>query len=466
MKTKRSIAFMLTVILTVSVFFAVPSYATTEAPKIIGEAAYVMDMTTGKVLYELNADERYYPASTTKMLTAILAIENLDLDKKLTCDDEVAATRGSVLGLKNGEEVNIKQLLYATMVRSANDGAVALAKAVSPNIESFSALMNQKAHELGCTNSNFVNPSGLHDNEHYSTAHDLARIARYCMQNEVFRDVVKQPDYTLPPTNLSDARQVVSTNRMLYDVDDANRIYVGGELRYCKYDYCIGIKTGYTPEAQGCLVSAATKNGTTILCVVLKSDDFGRFSDSISLLDWAFANYRTMNVMSAGTTLGAIKVRFGEFNKVGVELAKDIVRTVPAEMSNSSVTTELELKEQLEAPVSKGQEVGQLVLYEGGVEKDRFKVVASEDIKEGGFLSRFYVEDATARRILYTVVGVIVFIFALLVAYVLIKRAEIKRKKARRAAKLKAKQAEEARRRQMWEREYDERFRRYIDPDE
>ena len=173
-----------------------------------------------------------------------------------------------------------------------------------------------------------------------------------------------------------------------------------------------------------------------------------------------------MNVMSAGTTLGAIKVRFGEFNKVGVELAKDIVRTVPAEMSNSSVTTELELKELLEAPVSKGQEVGQLVLYEGGVEKDRFKVVASEDIKEGGFLSRFYVEDATARRILYTVVGVIVFIFALLVAYVLIKRAEIKRKKARRAAKLKAKQAEEARRRQMWEREYDERFRRYIDPDE
>lgn len=463
---KRIVSFILTVVMLTSVFFIVPSYAETPVPSIEAEAAIVMDMSTGKILYEVNADEKMYPASTTKMMTAILALENLDIDKKLTCDDEVAATKGSVLGLKNGEEVPIRQLLYATMVRSANDGAVALAKAVAPNVESFADMMNLKALELGCTGTHFVNPSGLHDDEHYSTAHDLALIANYCMQNETFRDIVIQPNYTLPATNLSEPRSVDSTNLMLYDTNDANRIYVGNELRYCKYDDCIGIKTGYTPEAQGCLVSAATKHGTSILCVVLKSSNYGRFADSIKLLDWAFANYRTVNVMSAGTTFSAIRVKRGAVNKVGIELADDIIRTIPSEASDSVVSTELQLEEELTAPVSKGQKVGVLILYESGIEKERFKVVATEDVSEGGILSNFYIEDATAKRIGLTVLGVFLFIVALLVSYVLIKRAELKRKKARRAAKLKAKQEEEARRRQMWEREYDERYHRYTDPDE
>ncbi len=463
---KKFAAFVLTVVMLVSVFFVMPVYGASDAPKIIGESALVMDMTTGKVLYELNADARMFPASTTKMMTAILAIENLNLDNKLTCDDEVAATKGSVLGLKNGEEVNIKALLYATMVRSANDGAVALAKAVSPNVESFANLMNKKAYELGCKDTHFVNPSGLHNDDHYSTARDLALIARYCMQNEVFRDVVKQPSFTLPATNMSDARSVTSTNLMLFDTTDANRIYVGNELRYCKYDDCIGIKTGYTPEAQGCLVSAATRKGTTILCVVLKSDNYGRFSDSINLLEWAFKNYRTLNVMTAGTTLGAIKVKRGEFNKVEVELTEDIILTVPAEAADSVISTELQVEEELEAPVSAGQKVGELVVYESGIQKESYKVVACSDVEEGGILSNFYVEDATAKRIFFSIIGVIAFIFVLLVSYVLIKRAENKRKRARRAAKLKAKQAEEARRRQMWEKEYNERFHRYTDPDD
>ena len=463
---KRCITVLLAVMMLLSVFFIVPSYAATQLPAIEGEAFLVMDMTTGKILTSQNADEKMYPASTTKMITAILALENLDMNHVITVSSNAADTKGTILGLKTGEQLTVKNILYAMMVKSANDCAVALAEEMAGNIESFAVMMNQKAAEIGCTSTNFVTPNGLHDENHYSTASDLAKIALYCMQNETFRDIVQTIEYSVPATNVSpEIRTVKNTNLLLYDEDDANRIYVNNELRYCKYDGCIGIKTGQTPEAQGCLVAAAEKHGTKILTVVLKSSTYGRFADSIKLLDWGFTNYRTLTVMTAGKDMGEIKVKKGEFNKVGTELSETLIFTIPSEASDAIITPEIQLEEELIAPVSKGAVVGHVVISEGGKKLGTYDIVASEDIKEGGVLSNFYIEDATAKKILISIIGVFVFLILLLVIYVLLKRREIRIKKERRAAKLKAKLEEEQRRKALWERQYDDKYRQHYHDD-
>ncbi|MDO5331576.1 MAG: serine hydrolase, partial [Bacillota bacterium] len=208
---KKVLSIILSILLIFSGTFC--SFAESEIPlKLYSDAALVCDMTTGEIIYSLNADELRYPASTTKMLTAILALENLDLEDTVTVDKEAAGVGGNSLKLKSGEKFKVKDLLYGTLVISANDGAVALAKKVSGSVEEFAKLMNKKAIEIGCTSSNFVNPNGLHDDNHYTTARDLALIAMYCMKNETFREIVSLPSYTVPATNLSEERVVENTN--------------------------------------------------------------------------------------------------------------------------------------------------------------------------------------------------------------------------------------------------------------
>ena len=450
----------------VSVFFAIPAYGLTPEPTLEGESAILLDLTTGEILYELNADARQYPASTTKMMTAILTLEKLDLNKILTMDDEVHATGGSVIGLKDGENISVNDLLNALLVRSANDCGVALAKGISGSVAGFADLMNEKAKELGCKGTHFSNPHGLHSDDHYTTARDLSLIAQYCMQNKTFREIVKQSTYTVPETNKNPEVTVVNTNYLLYDQNDSNRVYIGNELRYCKYDGCIGIKTGYTSQAGGCLVAAATRDNTTLLSVVLKSSTYGRFADSIKLLDWGFENYRTMDVAKAGEDLGVIPVKKGEFNKVAVELADDITVTVSNEASNDFVRTEARLDESVRAPFDAGTVVGKYVVIEGGIETETHDIITSGGIAEGMFLSNFGIEDSVSRKIKFTIIGIIATLFAALVIWVLYKRHETKVKRARRDAKRAAYRAEQARLRAEWEAQYDRRYEKEVPPDE
>ncbi len=462
---KRLLSLLLSVLMLLPVFCVLPVSAATEAPKLEAEAALVMDMTTGAVLHAQNADEKMYPASTTKMMTAILALEMLDMKTVITIDDECAALTNKDFGLKSGEELTVKDLLNVMLVLSDNGCAAALAKEAGGNLESFIVKMNAKAEELGCTGTHFVNPHGLHDDEHYTTASDLGIIARYCMQNDTFRQIVSQAEYTVPATNKSESRTVKSSNYMLYDEDDANRIYVNNDLRYCKYDDCIGIKTGYTTEAQACLVAAAQKHSTTIITVVLKSSYFGRYADSIKLMDWAFDNYRTLRVMDKGTALGTVKVKKGEFNQVDVICGETLLTTIPSEASDAIITTEVVLDESVTAPVKAGQKLGDVLMYESGTQIGSYEAIAASDIAEGGFLSNFGIEDATARKIGHILLGILISLFLCLVAYVLIMRRRTKIKKARRAAKIRAKQEEELRRRRQWENDYEERYKqsRYSD---
>lgn len=460
---KKSISFTLCFILFFSFISVRPADALTATPKIEAEAAILIDMTTKEVLYEKNSRELLYPASTTKMITCILAIENLDLDGIITVDAEAAATEGNSIDLVVGEEVKVIDLLYAMMTESANDGAVALAKAVAGSVEEFAVLMNEKAKEYGALNTNFVNPNGLQDVEHLSTAYDLAMIAKGCMENETFRTLVNTSSYTMAATNKSEARAFKSTNRLLWDEQQATSIYVNGVLRNCKYDNAIGIKTGYTPQALGCLVSAARENETTLISVVLKSSDLGRFADSIALCDWGFANYKTIKVFDQLYSIGDVRVKRGAVNRVEAVLAEDVAATVPVEASEAVLTTEVRLNKSNRAPIEKGQVVGELILLESGNPVSSFPVVAAEDVPEGGFLSLFGITDAAARILGKMILIVVAGLLVLLVVYILYKRRQIKKRKQERAERLRKKRALEASHRSEWERQYESRYKRYDD---
>ena len=257
----------------------------TREPDLVCNAAIVMDASTGQILYEKNAHEKKYPASTTKILTTIIALEhNLDFNKTITISENAVwdVERDSTLiGLDVGEKVTIGDLFYATMVRSANECAYALSEQVADNIQEFAVLMNEKAAEIGCENTHFVTPNGLHDDDHYSTAYDMALITKYALQNETFRQLAGTLSYTVPPTNLADeTRPLWNGNKM---INPAEPYY---------YEYCEGGKTGYTSKANNTLVTFSKKDDLELICVIMDCDG-SRYSytDSKALYNFCYNNY-------------------------------------------------------------------------------------------------------------------------------------------------------------------------------
>ena len=265
------------------------------APPSIGvtaRAAYLMDADTGDLLYALNAEDPMYPASTTKIMTAYLTLKYGDIYDWYTVPDGIydgLNAYSSTANISAGEELSVYELLQCLMIVSANESANALACYVSGSTDAFVELMNQEAMELGCTNTHFVNANGLHNENHYTTAHDLAIIARAAMQNEVLRYICATPYTTIRATNLKDERTLTTTNYLL----------PGSDHPEYAYDYATGMKTGYTTPAGYCLVSTAVKDGRTLLCVVLGAEketehgstQIGSFTDSKALLEWGFDNY-------------------------------------------------------------------------------------------------------------------------------------------------------------------------------
>ena len=234
-------------------------------------AEIAMELETGTVLTERNADIQLPMASTTKVLTAIIIIEDCDLDEVITVPDEAVGAEGSSIYLKKDEQIDIRDLLYGLMLRSGNDSAAALAIRHSGSIEKFAVAMNEKAKLIGAENSNFTNPSGLPDKEHYTTARDLCKIARYAMQNEMFKEIVSTKNYNGKFRNYS------NKNKMLYN-----------------YEGATGVKTGYTVKAGRCLVSSAERNGMSVVSVVLNCPDM--YERSTELLDYSLNNFRLVKI--------------------------------------------------------------------------------------------------------------------------------------------------------------------------
>ena len=433
---RKFILIMLT-ILSVLCLPVRPVMALTEPPAIVGVGGVVIDAELGTVLFDKFKDEKLEPASTTKVMTALLTLEKLDLDKKVIIDEETSFTPGSRIYLLEGEEVTVDQLLHALLIESANDAALALAKEISGSVEEFAKLMNQRAKELGAENTNFVNPHGLHQEGHLSTAYDLALIAREAMKNPVFREYVLTYQYTIPATNKQPTRYLYNTNRLIYD--GLTKVDAAGVLRPAKYEGATGIKTGYTPEAGGCLVASASRDGSEFISVVLKSTDLGRFGDSIALLDFAFANYKSVVAVKAGDDMGTIPVRGGAVRQATLVLERDGGVTLPREASEEIVTTKTILDEKIKAPVTKGQKIGVVEVYEGDVLRDQVPIIASEEVPQGTILSYVGVEDETAFKVFFVlkILGAVLgALIVTLLLYILIRKQQIRKKKRLRQKRL------------------------------
>ncbi|MCR5482256.1 MAG: D-alanyl-D-alanine carboxypeptidase [Clostridia bacterium] len=427
---KKIITYVLVAVLSL-VFSAAPIFAGgSDIPVIVAEGAILIDAKTGTVLYSKNSDAQFEPASTTKMMTCILALENLDLDEVVVIDAETPFTEGSRVYLEEGERITVNQLLHALMLESANDAAVALAKRISGTTEDFAKLMNEKAKEIGATNTNFVNPNGLHIEGHLTTPHDLAMIAKYAMQNKTFRELVTTYKYDIPATNMKEERHLYNTNRLLYD--EKTKVDVNGIQRTAKYEGVTGIKTGYTSHAGGCLVSGAERNGTELIAVVLKSTDKDRFGDSIALLDYGFANYYSAHPVAKGDVVTTAEVSRGKVKEIDVKAAEDVYITLPAEASADMLSTEAKLNEDIVAPLKKGDKIGTLEVKHEGDLVAEVPLVAAQSVESGSLLALLGMDDLQVKKFYITFAVIFVIIINIFFIYLALKRRGIRRRKALR----------------------------------
>lgn len=297
MKRKECILCKLTCIILL-VFLLIPSipvhakksknYWPKLSEEITAGAAILMDVDTGTILYKKNINTPYYPASITKILTTLIAVENSRMDEKVTFSrDSVYKTEGSGIWRDVGEVMTMEQCLYAVMLESANECAYAVAEHISGSMSKFVKLMNEKAKSIGCKSSRFMNPHGLPDEKHYVTAKDMALIAKAAYENETFRSICGTKRYTIPPTNKhSESTYMVNHHKMLYPKDTDAYLY----------DYCIGGKTGYTNAAGNTLVTYAQKDGMTLLAVILNGSSPQYWNETRALFDFGFENFNLCNV--------------------------------------------------------------------------------------------------------------------------------------------------------------------------
>lgn len=349
-----------------------------EKLDLTGESAILIDRDSGKVLYEKNSHKRSFPASTTKIMTGILAIEEGELNDIVTIGEEVIeGLDGTHIALEPGEQLTLKELLYALLVESANDAAVAIAIHISGSVESFVDLMNNKAKELGALDTHFVNPNGLPDDNHVSTAYDLSLIANYAMKNDIFSDIVKEYYYIIPETNKKDEeRYLKSSNRLLYS---NQKIDINGQSRPIKYEGINGIKSGYTVAAQQCLVSSATRKGQRLIAVVLKSEGRDIYSDSHKLLNYGFENFENISLSSVNQFVDNIPVKKGTSSFVAGIVKDNIITTVP-KGNMEKVEKKITIFEDNVAPIKKGETLGKIEYFLNDEKLEEADIIATLDV--------------------------------------------------------------------------------------
>lgn len=268
-----------------------------QGPDIYAETAVLMDADTGAVLYNKGMDETRYPASITKVMTALLALEHSSLDEQVTFTEECLADQApdsGNIGMKVGEVLTMKQCIQALMIQSANDVATQIAVHVAGSVPAFADMMNQKAQELGCVNTHFVNASGMPDENHYTTAHDMALIFREAIKNTDFREIIGTQSFTIEPTNMNPESRTYSNHHAL-TAQSAPEYYEG----------CFGGKTGVTNASKNTLVSGAEKNGMTLIAVAMRTGPGEVCQDHINLFNYGFENFRHVEVPGGSVTIPA-----------------------------------------------------------------------------------------------------------------------------------------------------------------
>ncbi len=392
--------------------------------KIDSEAALLVDMDTDVILYDQKSEEKICPASITKVMTALLVLEQIEKGE-LSASDMVKAkddcwhdldNTSSNQNIRPGEKMSVEDLLYCMMVASANEAANILATKVAGKIDSFVEQMNARAVELGCTGTHFINPHGMPDDDHYSTCRDLYLIAKEAMNYSLFRDIVSTDEYYVEKTNLSSRRHFFNTNGLI------------SNLKYSGYVYkpCIGIKTGTTDKGGYNLLSAAEKDGKTLISVIIgcepehKKDgsvNYTQFSESSRLLEWGFNSFDTITIVDSKQTYGQVPVTMStEADFVSVAPMESISAELPKDITAESFSVAPTLRSSVEAPVKKGDVLGTLVLSLNGERYTSVNLIAVTDVNASEVLKRkAMLQELFSRWYVKTAIVVVAVLFLLLI---------------------------------------------------
>ncbi|MFZ5647948.1 MAG: D-alanyl-D-alanine carboxypeptidase family protein [Bacillota bacterium] len=338
-------------------------------PRISAVSAVLMDADTGQLLFEKNAFARKEPASLTKIITAILALEYGHPDEVVTVSKRTASISvGQELGLAAGERITLENLVKAALMYSANDSTVAIAEHIAGTEERFVELMNAKALVLGALHTRFANTNGYHHPNHYSTAYDLAVITRYALTNQDFARIIRTPRGTINWAGGNKHMEVRNTNRLVRDNS---------------YEGIVGVKTGSTLRAGNCLIAAAQRNGRTLIAVVLHSRN--RYKDAVKLLDYGFHDVVPVELCGKHENFGKIPVAGGTTEEVEA-VSEDGITLYLAEVERDHVIRKILPEKRLQAPVRAGQKVGTAVFTLRGKELARISLIAAREVKKPGII--------------------------------------------------------------------------------
>lgn len=367
---KKVLKIFLTAALALSVYFS--SSLTVSAAGTSAKACVVMEAGSGRILYSKNPDERLPEASTTKIMTALVVAENADADAVVRVPEQAQGVEGSSVYLRAGEHLTVKELLYGLMLQSGNDCAVALALTVGGSIENFAAMMNDKAASLGCGNTNFVNPHGLPDDNHYTSARDLAVISAAAMNNPLVKEIVSTKKINISNEGYGYDRVIVNKNKILSSFEGAN-----------------GVKTGYTKKAGRCFVGAAERNGMQLIAVVLNCGPM--FEESMSLMDEMFEKYEMKNLAESVAIPKCVAVKKGRSGSVKVACEREMRFPLKKDGSeNGKIRRTLSMTDVLKAPVGKGDKAGELKVSFDNRLIFSSNIVTLNKVEKAGIFSRLF----------------------------------------------------------------------------
>ncbi|HBY21253.1 MAG: hypothetical protein A2Y24_01190 [Clostridiales bacterium GWE2_32_10] len=331
------------------------SHAENNIPTISAEASIVYCINTNQILYEKNIYEKHFPASITKVMTAMLAIEHNKLDDVITYSDTAVNSierNSSHLWVVSEEQLTVANSLYGLLLKSANEIANGLAEKTSGSIDKFVNLMNTEARSLGCKDTHFTNTNGLPNDNHYTTAYDMALISADAFKSSTFREIISTKLYTIPATNKNTERIIANEHKMFQNTK-------------FHYDYCLGGKTGYTIAAGHTLVTFAEKDGMQLVSVILKSDSKDFYLDAINTLDYAFNNYKLVTLLKEKQSTKKIPVFEGINVKDNIDArtSKELTFVVPIDSATTDIKAEYNLPSKLDKSISAGEKLGTVKYY-------------------------------------------------------------------------------------------------------
>ncbi|MBE6933215.1 MAG: D-alanyl-D-alanine carboxypeptidase [Ruminococcaceae bacterium] len=412
----------------------IPEPDVVRPPELVCKGAMLVELNSNTTVYELNADERLYPASLTKIMTCLVALERGNLTDEVEVDGSLfdgMDADASVVGLLPGEKISLEELLYCLMVPSGNDASLVVADHIAGSVEAFVEIMNQKAQELGCNGTHFMNPDGLHDDNHYTTARDMITMTKAALQSETFRTICGTASHEVPETNASSSRMIYTTNYFMSSI-------ITGKYYWDKVS---GVKTGFTTPAGRCLVTLVEEDDFSYLSVVLGCETpydengepvYGHFTESRKLLEYGLENFTFVSVLSHLNPIAQVPVSSGKVNSVVIAPAEDLSALLPAEYDPGKIDVSYTLRdgEALQAPLSADEAVGTITVTYDGKEVGKTDARTISAVERNAILATPTKDDPAFLRLVPIVIIVVAFL--LLVIAQVNRRKSRKRRKRRR----------------------------------